>query len=1104
MSAFCRIRTLFLICLAAAVSAAAAGLALARTPPQAAFGSTLTAPRGSVLTDGVDLDVTYISRAPLYQSYCVDYPWNYPNMPGIPFLCPGTENEQRWPANGEIVTYTAHIVNKGSQASPSCDYAWLIDGSAVLSGTLPALAPGAQVTATYQWPWAHTVSPDGQRLLGEHTAGFFVDASQTVPETHESNNLLVDRTNAKSLRIVITPEMYAAYNVPVDPQYPSSAEDWLQKQIAAMNGAFAGSSYPTTPDGATDRVRINLIETGDEYSDDQRAHDGGWFVNADYRHGASGGYDPTLDVDWNLVHELGHQVALIDLYAIGAAAPSVLVTSRDGRPANFGFSWAHPDLMGGGSILPHTDPHLFSGHTAGGLSSNKGYRNGYYGAYLFDIPLQNYLLVLDNQGQPAAGVTVAVYQRQGPWDWSGNTGIDATPEISGTTGADGRFLLTNRSADGGTTTRTGHVLHDNPFGVIDILGTQDMFLVQLRRGDHEEFFWLDITAFNLAYWSGDVASHTFTIASHVPPAGAPSAPRIAALRPQGEQVEVCWTAGPAGTVTYHVYRAGPPQFEYELAATLTATGTCVNDEYTQWGYDGHVYAVTAVDGTGRESGFGSTGWIPHLVAPAAVLVVPGSAQHALGDVLHLDPQNGYAVARMEPDGQYRQHVGSVHFHLELSRFFTRDANGLLIFSHPGDYYSPRQSVRIADEALAPLLEFGRAGAGAGQFQTPAGVAAWGPACTLAGPYADDPRALLLVHFDGSTTGTQGEIGAATGTAFAAGRYGQGILVDASDTLTYTTAGNIERTQGGIEFWIRPNWDGDDGQSYTFFETGDEWSNRMRISKDGANNLRWLMWDSSQEYGVAYSIAAWRAGEWHHIAAAWRDGDMLLFVDGRPAGSTGDTRPPDVLDDVMYIGSSALGAEQANAMIDELRISDLPRVGDSDACTRILVADSGNNRVQAFDAVGNFLTAFGTYGSGNGQFDSPQGLAVDGQGRVIVADRGNNRLQILSFDGQVFTHQITLAAGLNTPTGVTVDGAGRLIVADTGNHRIAVLAAGGSLLAEYFAPNDGYSGSFLSPEGVAVNGDGTIFVADTGNRRVVRIVPRGPGTICLPLVLLIPP
>jgi hypothetical protein len=1080
----------------AVLSAFVAGLAFC-IPLVGAADAAPAADAGSVdqrtsAPEGVDLDVTFINRSPLYQAYCVDYPWDIPGQPGIPFLCPGTEDDPRWPEQGEIVTFTAHIVNKGTVTSPAFDYAWQIDGADVASGTLPALAPAAEVTATYQWPWAHTMSPDGQRAMDDHAVSLIADPANAISETYEANNSLTDPTNAMSFRIYITPEMYDAYNIPVDPQWPWSAEDWLQKQIATMNWDFANSTYPVAPQGATVRVRIDTIVVSST-NPPADGHDGGWFVDADYRHGASGWYDPTTDIDWALIHELSHQVSIIDLYQIGASAPDVKVTDRLGNPLNVGFSWPRADLMGGGDIWPHTDGHLYSSHVAGGASTYKGYRNGYYGSYMFDIPLENYFRVLDSQGDPAPGVQVALYQRAGWWDWMGAPGFDATPEISGATDANGLFLLTNRSAHGGTVTANGHVLHDNPFGVVDIIGSQNLFLVHLQYGDHEEARWLDITEVNLAYWMGDTISHTYVISSHVPPPGAPAAPLLTGIQAQGDWAKVCWQDSLSPGVTgYRLYRATLPMSEYKLVAEVGG-GPCLEDTYSAGSYGGKVYAVTALDGQGRESGFSNFGWAPTLSNPASVVIT------SQGQRFILDPRNGYALMRQDAGGAYRQYVGSVHYHLENSQFMALDVNNHLLFSHPGDWYVDRHSVRVADLDATPLLEFGQQGSGPGEFQTPTGVAAWGEPCTFGGLYEPDEHTLLLLHLDDSYAGAQGEAGTPSGTEFVTGYYGQGVMVDDTDTLTYTTAGNLNPTQGAIEFWLRPNWDGDDEQSYVFFEVGNSWFNRMRIMKDGANNLRFMLWDSTTEYGVAHNVADWQAGEWHHVAVTWQGTDIALYVDGQQVESSSEAHVPDGLDEPSYIGSASWESWRANAVIDELRISDLPRVGNSNQCNHILVADSGNHRIQAFDSLGHYITEFGSPGNSPGQFDDPQGLAVDSSGRVIVVDRGNDRLQVLSYDGQTFSYLDTLTAGFDTPTGVAADASGNLAVADTGNNRIVVLDAEGNFVAEYTEPNDGYTGSLNAPRGVAVKEDGDLVVADTYNQRVVTI-RRAQYRLYLPLGL----
>ncbi len=1049
--------------------------------------------------EGVDLDVTYISRVPLYKIYCVEYPEPVDGRPGISRLCPGTEDEKRWPDPGEIVTFTAHVINKGTLISPAFAYAWQIDGVEVASGTLPALPPAAEVTTAHRWPWAHTLSPDGQRVLDDHMVRFTVDPDDAIAETYEINNSLEDRTNALSAQIAIHPTAYAACNVPVTTSLPFSAEDWIQKQIARWNQSLAESIYPATPAEATDRVRVDSIVITTTAPPRDRSHDIPWFLASDDCRPQEGYYTPEEDIDWGLIHEMCHQAGLIDLYTFNIAGGSVDVTDRAGNTVNMGFLWPSVDIMFGGDTWPYNDARFFSSHSAGGSASNKGYRRGYFGEYQFDIPGQNHLLVLDNQGNPAPGVDVRLYQA-GDWeDWTRQRPVDATPEIIGSTDTQGRYLLPNRDAHGGVATATGHTLRDNPFGLVNSEGDQNHFLIRLGRGEHEEFHWLDITPFNLAYWLGDTVSHTLTLTSHVPPPDAPAPPKLTAARVEGPRAALSWEASPEPEVVgYRVVRLDPPDAHYVQASDLL-TGTHFAEDFAGFGipWDGHrVYAVTAVDAAGRESGFSAFAYAPLLHAPMAVAVAPDQSRAVL------DPWNESPLLRQRPDGIYSHRLTNPGADLFDARYLAVDGSNRLILSDMGFGDPPHPGVRVFGSSVDPLLTFGAAGTGPGQVITPTGVAWWaGGHCTFGGPYEVDDHTLLLLHLDGSYDGAQGEQGTAQGTAFEPGRYGQGVEFDSGDMLTYSTAGNLNRTAGGIEFWLRPDWNGDDGQDHAFFEVGDGWFNRIRLAKDAADNFRFVVWASSSEFGTAHWVGDWQAGEWHHIAATWRDSEIALYEDGVQVGHE-PVQVPSLLSELLYVGSGSWDGRVAHGIIDEVRISDLPRVGNSDSCGRFLLADSGSHRIQAFDGSGNFVAEFGSYGSGPGQFDSPQGLAVDGSGRVIVVDGGNSRLVALSFDGQTFGYLDSFTAGFDAPASVAADRLGNLAVADTGNNRIVVLDAEGEFLAEYTEPNDGYTGSFLWPRGVAIDGWGNLVVADTGNQRVVTVRGALPGRprLWLPLVV----
>jgi sugar lactone lactonase YvrE len=70
---------------------------------------------------------------------------------------------------------------------------------------------------------------------------------------------------------------------------------------------------------------------------------------------------------------------------------------------------------------------------------------------------------------------------------------------------------------------------------------------------------------------------------------------------------------------------------------------------------------------------------------------------------------------------------------------------------------------------------------------------------------------------------------------------------------------------------------------------------------------------------------------------------------------------------------------------------------------VYVTDTLNNRVEIFDADGNFISAFGKNGDGPGYFTRPKGIAVDSDGHIWVADQVSDRLQVFNKDGQLLTY-----------------------------------------------------------------------------------------------------
>lgn len=70
---------------------------------------------------------------------------------------------------------------------------------------------------------------------------------------------------------------------------------------------------------------------------------------------------------------------------------------------------------------------------------------------------------------------------------------------------------------------------------------------------------------------------------------------------------------------------------------------------------------------------------------------------------------------------------------------------------------------------------------------------------------------------------------------------------------------------------------------------------------------------------------------------------------------------------------------------------------------VYVTDTLNNRVEIFDADGNFISMFGKHGDGPGYFARPKGIAVDGDRHIWVVDTYQDRVQVFDREGRLLIY-----------------------------------------------------------------------------------------------------
>jgi DNA-binding beta-propeller fold protein YncE len=159
----------------------------------------------------------------------------------------------------------------------------------------------------------------------------------------------------------------------------------------------------------------------------------------------------------------------------------------------------------------------------------------------------------------------------------------------------------------------------------------------------------------------------------------------------------------------------------------------------------------------------------------------------------------------------------------------------------------------------------------------------------------------------------------------------------------------------------------------------------------------------------------------------------------------------------------------------------------DSNGNVYVADYLNHRVQKFTSEGAFLTKWGTEGFRDGQLSLPDGIAIDSRGVIYVTEYGNERVQKFSTEGG-FLGYLTDWGPLK-PGSVAVDKDDNVYVTGPHVHRVFKFASTGSIMTSWGAQGTG-DGQFELPSGIAVDASGQVYVADSINDCIQKFTSDG--------------
>lgn len=183
----------------------------------------------------------------------------------------------------------------------------------------------------------------------------------------------------------------------------------------------------------------------------------------------------------------------------------------------------------------------------------------------------------------------------------------------------------------------------------------------------------------------------------------------------------------------------------------------------------------------------------------------------------------------------------------------------------------------------------------------------------------------------------------------------------------------------------------------------------------------------------------------------------------------------------------------------------------DAAGNIYIVDQDNNRIRMVDQDGAISTIAGTgepgYSGDGGpateaQLDHPWGIALDGNGNVYITV-GPSVVRRIDSSGVITTIAGSgrvgyagdggpaLQARLNSPEHVAVDGEGNVYIEDTGNNCIRMVDSNGVITTIVGMRGGGFRGDggparlarLSQPSGMLLTPDGVLYIADSANNRI---------------------
>jgi hypothetical protein len=378
------------------------------------------------------------------------------------------------PADGEEVTYTAHIKNVGDAPSQGFSWFWVFgerEGATTDGGK--ALAPGEETTMTVRRPLKLNKADQRHQSLQ-------MRITPVGPDASPRNDALEVQESSKWIELFVDKATVSAIQKERNALGSTAVEDWIQHQVAVMNDVYLDRSrFSFAPEGARARLsigKLTIIETGASIPGK---------TDGTHQMVFAAGL-PAGPTDRPFLAALGSAVGAPNLSGTEVTAAQNDVVPR-GTADRYAGLMGYGDtrfegMVPGMTVIPY-EPYsnpvfdlnpleptgLFS---ATDVATLNGRLDGTIAeGALPPMPKTTIIRVFDLGGKPLPNVELNFFQTQ-----NGRL-ANGAPAFTVVSGATGTALLPNKDGLG-------------PFGKLELNGTNHTFLIRAVRNGVTEWAWI--------------------------------------------------------------------------------------------------------------------------------------------------------------------------------------------------------------------------------------------------------------------------------------------------------------------------------------------------------------------------------------------------------------------------------------------------------------------------------------------------------------------------------------------------------------------------------------------------------------------------------------